>query len=478
MAVLFTKISPTAVRIEWDFGDLEDCGPLETYRYTYTLKEGATTIATFGPSDFIGHNFEGLANGTYTVEVLLEIDTGIWSFCRTYIHPDSLTISLFCIPLAATNVRFSDLAVHYGVTPGEIRLSGPNNPSTGDNIFGKTLLPASGTISRARPNAVSELRDHCGGIVDNFNQWTVTLKYLGSSFTTEFGGITETYDWGIEWRNISTGVTQNTCPSNNSSVTFLCKANVINNWTIPLPPNPYQVVVKRSETVVHTTSRSSDTLGETSNSFVCTLSSGQTATISISRQVEVTQGCDEILTINLSALVTSSTINSVSNPVGFPDSATVGFIKEGDPCVTPPTTTSYVRYTGRLTEELRCGFKKDGNDGIFNTLTPHASAGSFTSCTYFESEREQAIQSNTTASVETIGAKSIKIGFTSLRSSITLTGTVTVKRLSDNVVVASASINKPPGTNLFTSTTDLTWSNAAADTKIGIEVDVDQSCIT
>lgn len=66
-----------------------------------------------------------------------------------------------CIPLGTTNLSFSLLSDFYNLPQSNVLLSGPNNPSTGDSIFGRSSLPATGAISRTRPNAVSELRGDC-----------------------------------------------------------------------------------------------------------------------------------------------------------------------------------------------------------------------------------------------------------------------------------------------------------------------------
>jgi hypothetical protein len=482
MAVSFSKPTDTSVEIFWSFGDIETCGTFFSYRYTYTLKKNGSSFSVVGPTTTVGNTWTFLETGTYTVEVLVEQfdDTPAWVTCQNYIHSGSQNINTaFCIPSGATNIKFSDLAIHYGVPPGEIRLSGPNNPSTGANIFGQSGLPATGTISRTIANAVSELRNHCGGGVDNFNGWTASLKFSSSSFTTALGGFVVFGNYVVEWKNISTGAVQTTCPLNSSSVTFLCSVEVISPYsTSLLAPSPYSVRILRNDTVVHTTSRASHSVGKTSNSFVCTLSAGQSVIFQTMSQEEVLGGtCDSVMIINMSGEITAVNAGGTARPAVFPNYRSYMFVYEANPCTAPPATTSYFRYTGKLTENFNCGFKVDGSNGLVNTLRPYPSGENFVSCADFINQRSEIIQSNTTASVETAGPKSIKIGFTTLNLQITLTGTVTVRRLSDNVVLATATLNRSPGTNLYSNTTALTWSNAVSNTKIGVEVDVVQACI-
>lgn len=482
MAVIFSKRNETSVAVTWDFGDMETCGTTFSYEYTYTLKRNGTTVSVIGRTSTRGNTWSGLTDGDYTLEILVEQfdDTPAWIVCQNHINPTTLTLNTsFCIPANATNIKFSDLAIHYGVPPGEIRLSGPNNPSTGNNIFGQSGLPATGTISRTIANAVSELRNHCGGVVDNFNGWTASLKFSGSSFTTALGGLVVFNNYVVEWKNISTGAVQTTCPLNSSSVTFSCNVEVLSPYsTTFLAPSPYSVRVLRAGTVVHTTSRASHSVGKTSNSFVCTLSAGQEAIFQLMSQEEVTGGtCDSVMAINMFGEITAVSAGGTSRPAVFPNYREFTFIYEANPCTAPVATTSYFRYSGNLTENFNCGFKVDGNTGIFYSLSPYSPGQSFASCANFETQRPESRQSNTTASVETSGSKSIKICFTTTNLQITLTGTVIVRRLSDNVVLASANISRSSGTNLYTTSTGLTWSNAVNNTKIGIEVDVSQPCI-
>ena len=59
-----------------------------------------------------------------------------------------------------------------------------------------------------------------------------------------------------------------------------------------------------------------------------------------------------------------------------------------------------------------------------------------------------------------------------------MTVNVTVKRLFDNVTLASDSLVKAVGSNLHTGNFSvLSWNNAESNTKIGVIVDVHQESI-
>jgi hypothetical protein len=483
MAVVFSKISETSVSVSWNSGDLETCGNGFSYRYTYTLKKNGTTVSVIGPTSTIGNTWTGLTDGSYNLEILVEQfdDTPAWILCQYYINITTLILNTsFCIPSNATNIKFSDLAIHYGVPIGEIRLSGPNNPSTGDNIFGQSGLPASGTISRATPNAVSELRGHCAGGVDNFNGWTVNLQYGGETFTTALGGFVVFINYNVVWKNITTGAVQTTCPLSSSSVTFNVGVNVITQFqgSSLFTPSPYNTRILRSDTVVHTTSRAATSVGTTSNNFVCTLSAGQTAILQIMRQEEVLgQNCDTNMQIRQFGSITAANVGGTVRPVISPSFQESTFNKEANACTTPVATTSFFRYTGELAQNISAGFKVDGSNGLFYLLNPASPGNSFSLCAGFDNQRQDIRQSNGTIGVETSGSKTIKIGFSTTNLQVTMTVNITVRRLSDNAVVASTSVTRSPGTNLYDTVSTLTWSNAVNNTKIGVTVEVSMPCI-
>ena len=138
-------------------------------RITITNVGGTTyfdRVFEFGNIDY--YTFIDLPVGTF--EVVVDAGSGstesTFSGCDTGSNQATTEATPnFCIPAGATDMSFSRLAEFYGLASTNITLSGPNNPSTGETIFGKSDLPTSGDPSKLRPNAVSELRGTCGGII-------------------------------------------------------------------------------------------------------------------------------------------------------------------------------------------------------------------------------------------------------------------------------------------------------------------------
>lgn len=279
---------------------------------SYKLYQNGSLYTTFNTTA-VYHTFQNVPPG-YNYYVIVEIYVAGPTLCQSPTS-NTVTVSAYCIPAGQTNMKFSDLAAFYGLNSFDIKLSGVSNPSSGDTIFGKSALPSTGNPSKTTPNAVSELRNTCGGAIDV---------------------------WG-----------------------------------------------------------------------------------------------------------------------------------------TPPPTYSYFRYTGQLAENLKAGFYKDGLNNVSNyVLAPATPPGSFSYCASFANEqRNYIMQSNGTIGVETIGPKVVKVNFTTSSLQLAMTGTITVKRLSDNATLATATVNASPGTNMWNNPYTLSWTNSANDTKIAVIVDVYQNCV-
>jgi hypothetical protein len=141
---------------------------------------------------------------------------------------------------------------------------------------------------------------------------------------------------------------------------------------------------------------------------------------------------------------------------------------------TPPGGASYFRYNGTAQADIGTGFKVDGNGGLFYTLDP---GNPWTSCGSFDVQRPDIRQSNGVTGVETAGTKTVKIGFTTSNLQVPLCTLIEVKRLSDNVTLATTGYFSPaPGSNLFNVVSTLSWTNSVDNTKIGIIVTV--SCFS
>lgn len=162
----------------WSGGN---CAPLSFYN-VILLKDG-DVFATFSdnpPSG--GTTFNNVGEGAFIVNVAAfsqDIFTGDFFQCDL---GQSNTLTRFCIPSNATDVSMRRLSRFYNVPISNIQLSGPNNPSTSGSIFGNSDLPNTGNPSKTRPNAISELRGRCGGVVP----WDLTGDVSGLMKNTAF----------------------------------------------------------------------------------------------------------------------------------------------------------------------------------------------------------------------------------------------------------------------------------------------------
>jgi hypothetical protein len=265
-----------------------------------------TSFSTTGPN----HTFVNVPVG-FDYYVISDIYVTGPTLCESPTS-NTVTITSYCIPAGQTNIKLSLLADFYSLPSFDILLSGPNNPSSGNSIFGKSALPSSGSPSKTRPNSISELRNTCGGARDVFANFQ--------------------------------------------------------------------------------------------------------------------------------------------------------------------SAESYFNYKGTIGEFLNCGFKVDGINGLFYTLESYPPFSDNLFCTLFDKTRNEIRQSNGVIGVDTIGTKTLKIGFTETNTIYQLTGTVTVKRLSDNTTLTSTSFNHPAGSNLYTTLVTVSWTNSVT-TKVAVIVDVDQPTI-
>lgn len=126
------------------------------------------------------HTFTSVPVG-YNYYVIIDIYTAGPTFC-TSATSNTISITNYCIPIGATNMSMSKLGGFYGLTITNVLLSGTNNPSTSGTIFGNSDLPTSGSPSKLRPNAISELRNRCGGAF-TWDFWTFELAFSNTSTT-------------------------------------------------------------------------------------------------------------------------------------------------------------------------------------------------------------------------------------------------------------------------------------------------------
>jgi hypothetical protein len=138
---------------------------------TYKLYQNGSLYLTSSVNDTT-LTFNNVPVG-FDYYVIIDIFTSGPTFCDTATS-NTVTIINYCIPNDATNISMSKLGIFYGLTLTNLLLSGPNDPSTAGSIFGNSDLPNTGSPSKTRPNAVSELRGRCGGSF-SFNFWTFKL---------------------------------------------------------------------------------------------------------------------------------------------------------------------------------------------------------------------------------------------------------------------------------------------------------------
>jgi|GEM_PF-6338898 thiol-disulfide isomerase/thioredoxin len=127
-----------------------------------------------------GYGFSSLPSGSYYLTI---VAYSFGELCDTGTSR-SVIMGNYCIPIDAINISFSKLASFYGLTVTDIKLSGVNNPSTSESIFGRSNLPNTGINSKSRPNSISELRGTCGGV----RPWDSSPYSV--RFSSSFGSIT------------------------------------------------------------------------------------------------------------------------------------------------------------------------------------------------------------------------------------------------------------------------------------------------
>lgn len=166
----------TGVRGTWNGGD---CSSGVSY-YDGVLYRDGLVYETFNTTSTT-RDFLNVGNGSFLLEIYATYNGNPCDVGESNI----LTIFLgnYCIPSSQTNLKFSDLRTFYGqnnIASTNIRLSGISNPAEVGTIFGESDLPLTGTNSKTRPNAVSELRGSCGGVVDTFTTTANSVvKYSG-----------------------------------------------------------------------------------------------------------------------------------------------------------------------------------------------------------------------------------------------------------------------------------------------------------
>ncbi len=148
------------------------------------------------------------------------------------------------------------------------------------------------------------------------------------------------------------------------------------------------------------------------------------------------------------------------------------------------TGNSFVIYTGQTAENLTTGFLINSQPSNVLFYSPLFPGNPYVYCGNFIDTKSgsSAYQVNGIADIESSGSKTIRIAFSknlskTLTLDLALSGTIVVKRLSDNATLTSTNISLNSGVNPYTNSYTLSWSNSSNNTKIGITITVSQVCI-
>lgn len=175
--------SVTITALKNDIRCITQTTPCSSYIFiTYKLYQGLslyTTFSTTAPS----YTFNDVPVG-FDYYVQIEVYNAGPTLCDSATS-NTVTLTSYCIPSNATDVTFNKLKDFYDLNSFDVLLSGPNNPSTAGSIFGNSGLPTTGTVSKTRPNAVSELRGACGGVIPwESNIHEIAVAVVTSDSTT------------------------------------------------------------------------------------------------------------------------------------------------------------------------------------------------------------------------------------------------------------------------------------------------------
>jgi hypothetical protein len=183
-----------------------------------------------------------------------------------------------CIPINVNNLSFSTLSKFYSLgIKDDLELSGPNNPSTGNTIFGKSPLPLSGgTANKTRPNAVSELRGSCVFTPNPIFNYSVEFVYesnfIDPTNTAYQGGYLQT-TYNLVWFSNYLGTTK-ICPSNGYIVTLKLTCQNFNISGVVNNTIPYELNLIKNSTNVGSVSRVANNNGTVTNTFIISLNQG------------------------------------------------------------------------------------------------------------------------------------------------------------------------------------------------------------
>lgn len=253
----------------------------------YDLYRNNTLYQSGSVSPF-GANLGQFPLGTYRIDVTIFEDD--FSLCDAG-SADGVVINtlLECIPLNQNNISFSALADFYDLQTDEILLSGPNNPASGATIFGLSSIPTTGSPSKTRPNAVSELRGDCRYVTDGVFSYEVYLESNSTKFFIDssgniYPGTWERVVYDFVWLSEANGRTTS-CPSNNSSATFSIYLEHLNTSGTVINNLPFIIRIRKNGSTVDAISRFAGSNGSTSKTVTVSLSQGDQIEIELDTQI-------------------------------------------------------------------------------------------------------------------------------------------------------------------------------------------------
>lgn len=255
--------------------------------------------------------------GTYRIDVTIIEDD--FSLCDAG-SADGVVINtlLECIPVNQNNLSFSILSDFYNLQTDEILLSGPNNPSSGESIFGLSTIPTTGTPSKTRPNAVSELRGDCRYVTDGIFSYETYLESNSTKFFIDSSGNIYPGTWqrvvyDYVWLSEANGRTTS-CPSNNSSVTLFIYLEHLNTSGTILVSLPFIITVRKNGSTVDSISRFAGSNGSASKTVTVSLSQGDQIEVELDTQIDPFLGnCGRTLNYRIQIEIQDAILNNASN---------------------------------------------------------------------------------------------------------------------------------------------------------------------
>jgi hypothetical protein len=284
---------------------------------TYVLYKNGISYQT-GTISATGGTLGQHGLGVYSIDVTIFEGDPAFPCDTGFAEGAQIDVILECIPSGQTNMSFSTLADFYNLDTAELLLSGPNNPASGATIFGLSGLPSTGTISKTRPNAVSELRGDCRYVSNGVFSYETYLENNFTKFSVDFSGniypgIWEKQVYDLVWLSQANGRTL-TCPSNNSSTTFYIYLEHYNTSGTVIYNTPFFIRILKNGSLVDSISRSAGTNGSTNKTVTVSLSQGDYVEVEFYTQVDVFAGnCGRTLNYKTEVTIKESKVNNVEN---------------------------------------------------------------------------------------------------------------------------------------------------------------------